>query len=73
MQHEDEAPEFGAGRALEALRWFWEAAYEVFIEETTGLWCARRLDGLGTIEGSGPDGLRMEILDDWTLRPLAPR
>ena len=73
MQHEAETLELVAERALEALRWCWEAAYEVFIDETTGLWCARRLDGLGTIEGSGPDRLRIEIFDDWTLRPVVPR
>lgn len=73
MQHEAETPELDAEGALEALRWCWEDAYEVFIEEATGLWCARRLDGLGTIEGNGPDGLRIEILDDWALRPVVAR
>jgi len=48
MQHEAETPELDAESALEALRWCWETAYEVFVEEGTGLWCARRLDGLGS-------------------------
>jgi len=73
MQYSDATPKLDAEHALEALRWCWDAAYEVFIEETTGLWCARRLDSLGTIEGNGPDGLRIEILDDWVLRPVVPR
>lgn len=70
MRNDAEAPELDTEPALEALRWCWETAYEVFIEEATGLWCARRLDGLGTIEGTGPDGLRREMLDDWALRPV---
>jgi hypothetical protein len=73
MWYDDETPELDVEHALEALRWCWDTVYEVFIEEATGLWCARRLDGLGTIEGNGPDGLRTEILDDWALRPVVPQ
>lgn len=73
MPYVDEIPEFDTEHALDALRWCWESAYEVFIEETTGLWCARRLDGLGAIEGNGPDELRREMLSDWVLRPVVLR
>jgi hypothetical protein len=70
MQYDADAHELDTERALEALRWCWETAYDVFIEDATGLWCARRLDGLGTIEGNDPDGLRREMLDDWALRSV---
>jgi hypothetical protein len=63
-------PELDAGRALEALRWCWGEVYEIWVEQDTAQWLARRLDGLGVIEGSSPDGLRVEVLEDWLLRPV---
>lgn len=72
-QHEDDGRELTAERALEALRWCWGEVYMIWVEQDTGLWLARRLDGLGVIEGSGPDELRNEIMEDFLLRPLEVR
>ncbi len=65
---DDGRPELDAERALEALRWAWGDAYAIRVEGT-GLWLARRLDGLGIIEEDGPDELLAAIRDDWLLRP----
>ena len=72
-QYEADRPELDAGPALEALRWCWGEVYEIWAEQDTGLWLARRKDGQGIIEGAGPDQLRAEILEDWLLRPAAVR
>ena len=73
-RHDDnDRPELDAGRALEALRWCWGEVYEIWIEQDTGLWLARRLDGMGVIEGGGSDELRTEILEDWPMRPVVVR
>jgi hypothetical protein len=73
-EHEDDdRPELDAERALEALRWMWGEFYEIWIEQGIGRWLARRLDGGGVIEGSGPDELRVEILEDWLLHPVVVR
>ncbi len=61
---DNDRPELDAERALTALRWCWSEVYQIWIDQDTGLWLARRLDGLGIIEGNGPDGLRIEILED---------
>lgn len=72
-RHQDDRPELDAGRALEALLWMWGEFYEVWIDQHIGTWCARRRDAGGVIEGSGPDELRVEILEDWLLRPVVVR
>jgi hypothetical protein len=69
----DEHPELDAERALEALRWMWGEWYEIWVDQHIGTWCARRLDGGGVIEADSPDELRVEILEDWLLRPVVIR
>ena len=72
-QHEGDRPELDTERALEALRWMWSEVYEIWVDQHIGTWCARRRDGGGVIEGDGPDGLRVEVLEDWLLRPMVVR
>ncbi len=68
-RYEDGRPELDAERVLEALRWTWGDVCEIRVEQDTGLWLARRLDGLGIIEEDGPDELLAAIREDWLLRP----
>jgi hypothetical protein len=51
----------------------WGEFDEIWIEQGTGLWLARRLDGGSVIEGTCPDELRVEILEDWLLHPVVVR
>jgi hypothetical protein len=61
----------GIGPALEALRYDWGDAYEFGVEDESGVWWARRLDGKGgLIEAANPDDLRKLIHDDYALMPV---
>lgn len=58
-------------QALDALRFDWGDAYEIGLDEDSGVWWARRRDGKGgRIEAPDPDGLRKLILDDYTFLPV---
>lgn len=56
--------------ALEALRFHWDEAYEVWHDEHG--WQARRFDGLGAvITADGPDALGVAIQDDYRMKPVS--
>jgi hypothetical protein len=55
--------------ALDALRWHWDEAYDIGVED--GQWWYRRKDGIGGIETAAtPDGLRAQIIMDYTVLPV---
>lgn len=55
--------------ALAALQWHWGGAYEV--TEASGVWRAVRRDTGRTLVATAPEGLRDEILTDYTAHPVS--
>ena len=60
----------GSRYALDGLRFDWGEAYDIAVSDESG-WQALRRDGKGDrIEAPTPDGLRKQIVDDYTLMPV---
>jgi hypothetical protein len=61
----------GQERALDELRYDWGDAYEIGLDDDSGVWWARRRDAKGgRIEAPAPDGLRKLIVEDYTFMPV---
>jgi hypothetical protein len=59
----------GEQAALEALRWNWDLAYDIGVDD--GQWWYRRRDGLGGTETAAtPDLLHTRIVNDYTDLPV---
>lgn len=59
----------GEAAALDALRWHWDEAYDIGVED--GQWWYRRKDGIGGRETAAtPDELRARIIVDYTVLPV---
>jgi hypothetical protein len=59
------------GHALEALKFDWGDAYDIALDQHSGIWGARRRDGRGgLIEAVTSDGLRKLIVEDYTFMPV---
>jgi hypothetical protein len=53
--------------ALDALRWEWDVAYDISVDEDG--WHARRGDGKGSVmTASTPDELRRQIIEDYQFK-----
>jgi hypothetical protein len=56
---------------LEALRWDWDAAYEIQMPGADYGWRARRLDGLGGwMDAGSAEDLRNQIVGDYVTKPV---
>ena len=54
--------------ALNDLEFHWGDAYE--ISEGSGVWRAARMDGRGTLIATSSEELRLEIIRDYSARPV---